>query len=188
MRGTFIKFLSVSAFLLLSAVNGFSQNKYFTRTGHIQFLSETPLEKIEANHHQCTGLLNTENGNVAIVVNIKGFEFEKALMEEHFNENYMESDKYPKATFEGKIETDFSKLEFFKPYTATVKGKLTMHGVTRDVVAKIKIVQDKNLDLKSLAEFEIVLKDYNISIPKMVEGKIAENVKIKVEMNFQQKK
>src|SRR5688500_15365572 len=107
-----------------------------TRTGHISFYSSAKLEDIEAHNYQVSSSLNTETGDMAYVVMIKSFQFKKALMQEHFNENYMESDKYPKSTFKGKI-TDLSKVNFNKDgtYNVKVQGDLFIHGVTKNVTA-----------------------------------------------------
>src|SRR4051812_6500282 len=90
-----------------------AQEKYFTRAGHISFHSETPVETILANNNQVTSILDAATGEMVFAVLIKGFEFEKALMQEHFNENYLESDKFPKAKFTGKI-LNFDKINLKK--------------------------------------------------------------------------
>ena len=109
-----------------------SAQKYITKTGHIRFYSDAPLEKIEANNRQVNSALDAATGNFVFKVLMKSFEFEKALMQEHFNENYMESDKYPNSTFVGKV-TNLSTIDFQRQgkYPAEVDGKLTLHGVTK---------------------------------------------------------
>src|ERR1039458_3627063 len=109
---------------------------YLTHTGHVWFYSHTPMEDIEGHNYQVGANLNSSTGDMAFSMLIKGFEFRRALMQEHFNENYMESDKYPKSTFKGKI-SNFSSINFDKngTYKATVTGDLMMHGITKDISA-----------------------------------------------------
>ena len=123
----------LAALLLTQAA--FSQ-RYMTRTGKATFFSFTSLENIEAVSNEMACAVDGKSGDVAFQVPVKSFKFEKALMQEHFNENYMESDKYPKAEFKGRI-TNLAAVNFSKDgqYSVTASGKMTIHGVTRDVVA-----------------------------------------------------
>lgn len=93
-----------------------AQTRYMTKTGYIGFYSHTPVEDIKADNNQVASILDSQTGEMVFNVLIKSFVFEKALMQEHFNENYMESDKYPKASFKGKVSNlekiDFSKTEY----------------------------------------------------------------------------
>src|SRR5690349_11240226 len=118
---TIITLFTASAFMPVS-------EKLTSRTGHIWFFSSAPLENIEAHNYQASSALNTKTGDMAYSVLIKGFEFQKALMQTHFNENYMESEKYPNSTFKGKI-LDISKVNFNKKgtYPVNVEGDLTIH-------------------------------------------------------------
>src|SRR5688572_15995215 len=111
-----------------------AQDKFFTKSGKISFYSKASLENIEAHNKTVACVLDTKTGNVQFAVMMKAFEFEKALMQEHFNENYVESHKFPKAEFKGQL-VNYADINFSKDgkYPAKVKGKLTMHGVTRDV-------------------------------------------------------
>ena len=97
-----VKCLLVIVATTLSSV-AFGQERFFTKTGSISFFSKTPLEDIEAHNRSVTCVLDSKTGNVQFAVLMKGFEFKKALMQEHFNEDYIESDKYPKAEFKGQI-------------------------------------------------------------------------------------
>ena len=173
--------------LILSLLIGFSSlcslqaQKFFTKKALIKFESNAPLEKIKAKNHAATCVINTESGAVQFAVLIKAFKFKKALMQEHFNENYMESDKYPKAVFKGKI-TNLEAINFEKDgvYATTVKGKMTMHGVKKDLTAKGKIiVKSGKPTLKST--FKVLVADYAIKIPKVVRKNIAKVVTITVE-------
>src|SRR6476661_3108538 len=109
-----------------------SAQKYYTKNGTISFFSSTSMEDIKADNSQVMSVLNTENGDMQFSVLVKSFHFQKALMEEHFNENYMESEKFPKASFKGTV-ADISKVNFSKDgvYNVNVSGDLTIHGVTK---------------------------------------------------------
>lgn len=161
--------------------------RYFTKNGFISFYSKAPLENIEAENNQVMSVLNTQTGDLQFSVLIKSFHFEKALMEEHFNENYMESNKFPKATFKGVI-ADISKVSFDKDgqYPVSVSGDLTMHGVTKKVKAN-GTVQVKSGKISAESTFFVKLADYQVSIPKLVKDNIAESVEIKVACQYDQK-
>jgi YceI-like domain len=162
---------------LFVATNSFAQ-KYFTRTGTISFYSKAPMENIEAVNKQVACIVDAITSELVFQVAIKSFQFEKALMQEHFNENYLESDKYPKAEFKGKIA---SKIDATKDgtYNVKVSGTLTIHGVSNQVqTVGIVIVEGRSAILKTT--FSIKLKDYKIDVPSVVKDKIAETVKIVV--------
>ena len=166
----------------MMTINLMGQNKYFTRSGHIWFFSSAPLEDIEAHNKQVNAAINIETGDILYQVLIKSFEFEKALMQEHFNENYMESDIYPKAVFKGKI-TNLADIDFATDGVkeVNVSGSLTIHGVTKDISEKGSIVVNGD-ELHSKAKFSIRLEDYNIERPNAVVKKIAEEVDINVDV------
>jgi polyisoprenoid-binding protein YceI len=177
----------IIAILLMTAAGNLYAQKYMTRTGKVSFYSATPLENIEAFNNETASVLDAKSGDVVFQVPIKSFKFEKALMQEHFNENYMESDKYPKAEFKGKV-ADVSKVNFSKDgtYDVTTAGKLTIHGVTKEVSIPGTItVKGKEVTMKS--EFDVKATDYNISIPKLVEGKIAKEIEVTVNSILAQK-
>lgn len=179
-----MKRIILSFTICLLSFSAFAQEKYFTRTGHVVFNSETSSEKISANNYQVTSILNSTSGELDFSILIKSFEFEKALMQEHFNDNYMESDKYPKATFKGKIK-DFDKLNFSKTgvYIIEVEGDMTIHGVTKKMIAN-GTLEVKGDELHAKANFPITLKDYHITIPKMAQNKIAKTVQVQVDLNY----
>ena len=171
-------------FSLLMCMN-MSAQKYFTKTGLITFHSDAPMEKIEAENHKATSVIDMESGEMQWSVLIKAFAFEKSLMEEHFNENYMESSKFPKATFKGAI-LNLSDLDLSIPgtYTVKVKGTLQIHGVSQEVETEASfIVRDE--DFSGNAEFEVALADYDIEIPSVVAENIAKTVLIKVNADYQ---
>ncbi len=159
--------------------------KFFTKEGHISFFSEAPMEKIEAENYKATSVLDTETGKMEFAVLIKAFEFEKALMQEHFNENYMESDKYPKGVFKGAIE-NIGDVNFAEAGTYTVKvaGDLTIHGVTNPVTTE-GVIEVGAENIKANSSFIIAVADYDIEIPAVVKDNIAKEVEIKVEMDYQ---
>lgn len=174
--------LSILAGLI--ATLSIAQEKYFTRTGHVSFYSETPVEKIEAHNYQVTSILNAASGEMDFSILIKSFEFENALMQEHFNENYMESDQFPKSTFKGKIK-GFEKIDLKKNavHNIEVEGEITIHGVTKKITAQGTLeIKDNQLNAK--AEFPVALKDFNISVPKIAQGKIAETVLVKADLKY----
>jgi hypothetical protein len=159
--------------------------KAMTRAGEIKFEASMPaLEEVAAVNNGVSAVLDKGTGDIAFLVLIKGFKFKVPLMEEHFNENYMESDKYPKATFKGKI------IGFDKNATAEktydVEGDLTIHNVTKKVKQKITL---KPAGKSTGANFAFTVKpqDYNIAIPALVKSKIAENVKINGKFTFTEK-
>ncbi len=158
--------------------------RYITKSGNITFFSDGPLEKIEAVNNKVNAALDSQSGMFVFKVLMKSFVFEKALMQEHFNENYVESDKYPVATFKGKV-TNISDVNFNKPgdYQAKVTGQLTIHGQTHPVkTTGTFTVYDKGVKGKS--QFTIKLIDYNIEIPSIVSGKIAKEILITVNIDL----
>jgi polyisoprenoid-binding protein YceI len=171
-------------FLLITAFPANAQ-KYITKTGHIRFYSEAPLEKIEANNRQVNSALDVTTGGFVFKVLMKSFEFEKALMQEHFNENYVESDKYPNATFVGKI-TNLKDINLEKDgvYDATIGGKLTLHGVTKDITENgtFEVKQGK---ISGKAKFNLVLADFKITIPGTVGNNISKTIEITVNVNLE---
>lgn len=158
--------------------------KYLTRNGHISFFSSTPIEDIEAHNYQASSIIDTETGDIAFTLLIKGFQFEKALMQEHFNEKYMESDKFPKATFKGTI-TNIEEVNLNEPgtYTVTVSGELTIHGVTKEVTSQATITH-KEGKLIAKATFPVTVADYNITIPSVVRDNIAKVVEVSVDATY----
>jgi len=175
-----MKKLILIAVLLWSGTQAIHAQKYLTRTGQITFTASTPLETINPVNNESAAILDGATGDVIVETLIKGFKFRITLMQEHFNEEYMESDKFPKASFKGKI-ADISKVDFAKDgtYQVHVNGKLAMHGVTRDVSmpATIKVAGN---DITVTSAFSVIPEDYQISIPSLVRNKIAKTVQINV--------
>jgi YceI-like domain. len=175
-----IVILFTISFLFLAA-NG---QKYMTKNGYIGFFSHSAMEDIKGDNNQVAGVLDISTGEMVFQVLIKSFHFEKALMEEHFNENYMESDKFPKSTFRGKI-TNLSSVDFTKQgkYDVTVEGDLNMHDVTNKISAKgtVELVQG---GINAVSKFNIVPEDYKITIPGVVRDNIAKTLEISVNMKY----
>ena len=162
-----------------------SQEKYFSKTGHIRFFGETPLETIDANNNQVATVINIKTGAIAFDVLIKSFKFKKALMEEHFNENYIHSAKYPKCTFSGKfIDFDIDNFTKDGTYKTMVEGDLTMHGVTKHIKQSGSLeVKDGKIFAKS--KFNVKPEDFNIEIPGIVRDKIAKTMEVTVDITYE---
>jgi hypothetical protein len=170
--------------ILLNMVLLANAQKYMTKNGYIGFLSQTPVETIKADNNQVVGVMDVATGEMVFQALIKSFHFDRALMEEHFNENYLESDKIPKATFKGKI-TNLSSVDFTKngTYDVTVDGDLTIHDVTNKISTKgtLEVVSG---GLNANAKFKIVPEEYKINIPGVVRDKIDKNLEVTVQMKF----
>lgn len=168
--------------LITTAVH--AQKRFYTKTGTISFVASTPLEKIDPVNKSATSVIDIGSGQIEFAVLIKGFEFEKALMQEHFNENYMESHKYPKSVFKGKI-TNINSINFQKDgtYPATVKGTLEIHGIKKEI-STAGTISVKGQTIRSSAGFDVLISDYNISIPGVVRDKISKTAKIKVNCTY----
>jgi len=174
--------LILSIALSLGIFNAGAQNLFLTKDAKINFNCSTPLEDIIATSNQAETFINIEKNEIVFSVLITSLKFRRALMEEHFNENYMESAKskeFAKAKFNGKIISPIDwKSE--KMVTVDVKGNLLMHGVTKEVILKAQITPGKN-SIIAHAEFKIIPQDYNILIPAEVKDKIAKEVTIKTD-------
>jgi polyisoprenoid-binding protein YceI len=166
---------------ILMTVSVLAQDKYFTKSGKINFYSEAPLEDIEAKHKSAVAVLDTKTGAVQFSALIKGFEFENEEMQQHFNEDYLESDKYPKSEFKGQVINN-TTINYQKPgtYPVQVKGLLTIHGVTKEVQTPGTIKIDGD-GIKAAAIFNVQVAEFNIKIPSLVKDKIAKTVKIAVD-------
>lgn len=181
-----MKKIILSAFVTLGIITTHAQSVFFTKNGTVSFFSSTPLENIDASNSAVASKINSQTGDMEFQMLIKGFQFKKASMQQHFNDkDYMDSDNFPKSTFKGKI-TDLSKVNFKKDgtYTVTVEGDLTIHGVTKKVSTSgtITVAGEK---VNSKATFTVLLKDYNVSVPSFVSKKVAESVQVKVNCDYQ---
>ncbi|MFA6128001.1 MAG: YceI family protein [Bacteroidales bacterium] len=158
---------------------------WFTKTGHLYFISHTDIIDIDANHYQTGSFLNTRTGEIVFTLLMKSFKFSLPLAEEHFNENYVESEKFPKATFKGRI-LDYDAMKLFPDidYKVIVEGDLTIHGVTSKVKEQGVLRRTGN-EIRANSKFTILLETYNIKVPNIVEDKVAKEIPIDVEMKYE---
>ena len=175
----------ISLMLLLSGVTMMNaQDKLVTRSGEVTFLSSTPVEEFEAKNNQAASILTKNDNLLAFNVLLKSFRFEKALMEEHFNEKYVHSDKYPAAKFKGTIPSSIN-LNMPKTHKGVeIDGEMIFHGVTKPlkVLADIVVNSDNTVTINS--KFDLTLEDYNVEITTLVKEKIAKDVKVTVVANY----
>ncbi|MFN2457363.1 MAG: YceI family protein [Chitinophagaceae bacterium] len=170
-------------FIFFSCVQMYIQAQpLITRNGYIWFFSETPLEDIKAENHQVNAAIDPFKKTIAFAVLMKGFLFDKDLMQEHFNEHYIESDKYPKASFTGSYAGEVN-LKQNGSYPIVVKGQLTLHGVTKTILipATLDVQAGK---LTGRAKFNVKPSDYKIKIPALVRDKIAQHIQVAVKVNY----
>ncbi|WNM18818.1 YceI family protein [Flavobacterium capsici] len=167
---------------LNSCIISFGQTKLIAKNGSVTFEASVPaFEEVKAKNDAVTFVLNTSNGEIASLALMKGFRFKVALMEEHFNENYVESDKFPKATFKGKIEGfDYSKItSTAKEYN--IKGAIEMHGKSKEINIKAKISKkDNGVQLQS--NFNLNSDDFDIEIPSIVSSKVSKKVAVNLDV------
>lgn len=175
--------LSVVGFFISIAT--YTQDLHFTRTGKIAFHASTPLEDIDATNNEVASAINLKTGEMAFTVLIKSFHFRRALMEEHFNSNYLESSKYPKSSFTGKF-TILQAIDITKDgkYEVTVDGDLTIHGVTKKV-SMPGVISVENGKISASTKFKVRPEDYDIKIPGVVADKIAKEVQIDVDCKYE---
>lgn len=181
------KFVLILIGIIFISANIYGQ-EYMTRSGYIWFYSQTPVEDIKAHNRQVACILNTETGEVGVTLLMKSFEFKKALMQRDFNRQYVESDKYPKATFEGKI-TDLSKVDFSESgkYKVPVSGKLTIHGVTNKINTEVTLTVKEDNVIAAKAMFIASPADYDIDIPKVMRDNIAKEIEVNVDFELKKR-
>ena len=164
-------------------VSGWSiaQDKMICKTGNITFEASVPaFEEVKATNTNVTVVLNPKTGEIASLALMKGFRFKVALMEEHFNENYMESDKYPKAIFKGKIENFNASSLTANPKNFTINGKLELHGKTV-AVKTIAKMSNSGSGINLVSDFSVNASDFDISIPAVVKNKVSNKINIQVD-------
>lgn len=174
------------AWLLLGLVRpsqAWGQGKFMTRGGHISFFSASIMEDIEARNDKVAAVFDVLTGQIAFSVPVHEFQFKRTLMQEHFNENYMESDKYPKATFTGQVLNAAQVLKQLPTAGQNVEaeGSLTMHGVTHKVIVT-GTLQLRDGQLVVFAYFNVAPADYSIDIPLLVREHIAKSVSVRVNL------
>jgi YceI-like domain len=179
------KTISIISLVIIVQTFGFSQ-LYMTRNGFVGFYSRTPFEDIKAENHQAYAVIDIAKKNLAFTLLIKGFIFPKELMQVHFNENYIESDKYPKASLNGTYSGDviLTKDEVFK---INVSGDLTLHGVTKKIECPATL-ETRQGKLSGRAQFSLKPEDFNIKIPSIVRDKIEQEIKVMVQVDFNTQK
>jgi polyisoprenoid-binding protein YceI len=163
-----------------------AQGLFVTSSGITKFSASTPLENIEAENKKSQAILNTTNGDIAVRMNMRDFVFPNKLMQEHFNENYIESEKFPTATFSGRVT---QTLDYAKDgtYELSATGKFTVHGVTKERTISGKlIIAGGKLTLTS--DFQVLLVDHKIEVPSIVFVKIAQNISVKTQYVLTSKK
>ncbi len=181
-----MKAITVTFALCLFFLSAQSQDTlWFTRTGHIYFISHTDIIDIDANNYQTGSILNTKTGEMAFTLLMKSFKFTLPLAEEHFNENYVESEKFPKATFKGRI-VNFDPLKLVPgvDYKVIVEGDLTIHGITSRV-SEEGVLQRSGNEIKATSRFVIKLETYKIEIPNIVIDKVAKEIPIDVKITYE---
>ena len=162
------------------ALSGQAQ-KYVTEQSFVSFFSDAAIEDITADNKKAAGVFNSATGDIAYSIPIKEFQFQKSLMKEHFNEKYMETEKFPKSTFQGKV-TGYDPSAT-GPQQASAKGKLTIHGETKEV--EIPGTIEKQGDkLLMKTKFIVKLADYKITIPQLLWQNIAEQVEVTADFTF----
>jgi hypothetical protein len=172
------KLTALFCLLLIGWSSAPAQERFFTKTGKITFLSTAPLENIEAVNKTAGAVLDTKTGAVQVMVLMRGFEFKKALMQEHFNENYVESEKYPKAEFKGTIVNN-GEVNYTRDgtYPVTAKGQLSLHGVTKEITIPVTLKIEGG-KIEATSAFPVLLADHRISIPNLVKDKISKQVNV----------
>jgi hypothetical protein len=177
MKNIFLLFL-----FTLFSLSTIAQSRYITRPGHISFFSKAPLENIEAHNYQANSIFDIEKGELAFSVLMRGFQFEKALMQEHFNENFIESHIHPRASFTGKI-LDYEQVNLAEGVEnrVSVAGELTIRGITKQITAE-GTMQRKGKNIVARSTFPATVSDYEIRIPAVVRNNIAEVVDVTVDI------
>lgn len=175
-----MKKIFVLAVLLMAAATS-AQDKMISKTGKITFEASVPaFEEVKGKNENVTCVLNPKTGDIASLALIKGFKFKLALMEEHFNENYMNSDSYPKATFKGKILNFNADALTATAKEYTMKGKLELHGKTNEITTTAKI-RKTDSGVEIISNFNVNASDYDIEIPSVVKSKVSNKVAVKTE-------
>jgi hypothetical protein len=173
--------------IILLVSIGFSakaQTVYVLKSSNIYFFAGTPIEDIEADNIKSVSFFDSKTGDIRWSIPINSFKFKNALMEEHFNENYLESEKYPKAEYVGKIMNP-ETYDFSKPNTFVVKvqGELTMHGIKKSKTIEVTI-KNESRAFTANTKFDILLADYNIQRPQILWEKLSETVSVTSTLNY----
>ena len=173
-------------FLLIFIAPLIAKDIFYTRSGQVSFFSSTPIEDIKAINQSVGSILDIKTGDFVFEVLMKSFQFENALMQEHFNENYLESDIYPDAGFKGVINNWDQVTLNEEPQLISIEGVMTIHGVSKQIKETGKI-SFKNEKVNGTAMFRIIVADYDIQIPKIVRENIAKVVDVNVRLSLKKK-
>ncbi|MBS1979189.1 MAG: YceI family protein [Bacteroidetes bacterium] len=170
---------------MLTVLSVRAQPVYMSKSGTISFFAGTAVEDIDATNEKALSFFNTETGEVVISIPNKEFHFRRSLMEEHFNENYMETGKYPKSEFKGKVN-DIKSINFAGagPFQLSVTGQLNIHGVSKERTIDVTLRKDGNRFI-SEAKFKVLLEDHKIDRPKILWEKIAESVEVNTNLVYE---
>lgn len=175
----------LSIVLFFASINTWAQNVYFTKTGHVYFMSHTDAINIDGNNNEVYSFFKIDTQEIVFQLLIKSFKFTLATAEEHFNETYMESDKFPKASLKGTvINKEDIRIDVNGTYKAIVKGDLTIHGVTKPIVQEGTITV-KDGKISAASTFKINIDDYGIKVPKLVEDRVAKVVDVTIDLNYE---
>ncbi len=169
--------------LLVSSACVFGQDKYIAKNAYISFFSSTPMENILGESNEVVTILDASNGKVVFQALMTTFHFKRALMEEHFNENYMESSKFPKGKFEGIIVGFNKGMLTSLVSNIQITGQLSLHGIEKTITVQGTIGLE-NGKLVATSKFQIVPEDFNIEIPSLVRDKIAKKMDVTVKVNY----
>jgi len=181
MTSIFRKVYLILGLFCITSLSSYGQI-WLGKNTNVKIFSTSPIEDIEAVSSTATIAFNEKSGKILVKVLIRSFKFKSGLMQDHFNENYMESDKYPTADFDGVIQ-NFPDLSVENTYKIQMKGTFTIHGVKKDVELPAIIVVSKD-KIEGKANFKIKCIDYNIEIPKLVVKNIAEEIDISILTEF----
>ena len=178
MKSTSFLIFFLNSFICFSQI-------YITRDAEIYFLSDADaLEIIEAKNSQVSAVIDFDNKKIAFQVPLRGFNFKISLMEEHFNENYVESDKFPNATFIGFYQENLDDL--FSKNNVEINGEMDFHGIKKKMKIRASFKKSGEI-IEGLSKFNLLCSDFNIKIPKIVSNKINNTVNVKVNAKFKKK-
>ncbi|MEI6751668.1 MAG: YceI family protein [Paludibacter sp.] len=179
------KYVLVTLVLSLALISNLkAQDKFITKTGHVWIHSKTPVKEIEAHNHQITSILDVKTGDMIVSAFLRDFKFDNQLVEEHFNENYVESAKYPKVKFKAKV-IDIASIDFSKngTYKRMVEGILEMHGKSVTIKKEgTAVVKDGKI--KATAAFTVTAEQFAIVIPAIVKDKIQKDIEVYVDFTY----
>jgi len=181
-----MRIITLAVVVLLSSLyTTAGAQKYITKTGKIEIFSETPLFTIDGVNKKVASILNAENGEVVASTLVRSFRFEEALVEEHFNENYLEPNLYPKAIFKGRI-LNFDEINLSEDgtYEITISGELTIHGQTRPITEEGELVITAG-NITATTRFEVSLEDYKVEIERAYKNAIKDEILLKIYFNYQ---